>query len=175
MKVTIFTPTYDRAYIIEQLYRSLQRQTCFDFEWLVVDDGSTDNTAELFEQWQKESNPFSIRYFQQENGGKCRAINHGLELAAGKLFFTVDSDDYLTDDAVEKVLLWESELPKEQKFCGFAGNLGTSATETPNRIFEAPYLDGTALDRYGLVDGERAMVFYTDIHFRLKYTVFVLR
>ena len=100
-KITVFTPTYNRAYILENLYRSLQRQTCKTFEWLVVDDGSADNTKELFERWQQEDNFFPIRYVKQENGGKCRAINQGLKLADGELFFTVDSDDYLTDDALE--------------------------------------------------------------------------
>lgn len=169
MKVTIFTPTFNRAYIIEQLYRSLQRQTCFDFEWLVVDDGSSDNTKELFNSWMKEENAFPIRYYKQENGGKHRAINRGLELASGELFFTVDSDDYLTDDAVEKVIRWVAELPNEDAYCGVAGNLGTTLTITPNRCFPGEYLDGTALDRYGAVDGERAMVFYTKIHQRYPY------
>ncbi len=172
MKVTVFTPTYNRAYILENLYSSLQRQTCHAFEWLVVDDGSTDNTGELFAQWQREENPFPIRYVYQENGGKHRAINRGLELAEGELFFVVDSDDYLTDDAVEKVLRWETELPENDKYCGFAGNLGTAPNMTPNRCFGGGYFDGTALDRYGIVDGERAMVFYTDIHRQYRYPEF---
>lgn len=172
MKLTIFTPTYNRAYIIENLYCSLQRQTCHDFEWLVVDDGSSDSTEELFKDWQHEGNPFPIRYFKQDNGGKHRAINRGLELAHGELFFTVDSDDYLTDDAVEKVLRWEAELPKNDRYCGFAGNLGTSLDATPNKSFENEYFDGTALDRYGIVDGERAMVFYTAIHKQYLYPEF---
>lgn len=172
MKITVFTPTYNRAYIIENLYRSLQRQTATCFEWLVVDDGSADNTEELFRTWKQENNTFPIRYYRQENGGKCRAINRGLELAEGELFFTVDSDDYLTDDALEKILLWESELPKGPYYCGFAGNLGTTQNETPNHIFEEAYYDGTALDRYGVVDGERAMVFYTEIHRNYPYPVF---
>ena len=76
--VTVFTPTYNRAYILGQLYRSLQRQTCTDFEWLIVDDGSADDTKSLVAAWQEEQNPFPIRYVYQENGGKCRAINRGL-------------------------------------------------------------------------------------------------
>ena len=172
MKLTVFTPTYNRAYIIENLYRSLQRQTCHDFEWLVVDDGSSDNTEELFRAWQQEDNPFPIRYCRQENGGKHRAINRGLDLAEGELFFTVDSDDYLTDDAVEKILCWEMELPKGEKYCGFAGNLGTAPGITPNHVFENRYFDSTALDRYGAVDGERAMVFYTEIHRKYTYPEF---
>ena len=171
-KITVFTPTYNRAYIIEDLYRSLQCQSYTNFEWLVVDDGSSDNTEELFESFARESNPFPIRYYKQENGGKCRAINRGLELADGELFFTVDSDDYLTDDALEKVVQWEAELPKDQKYCGFVGNRGTTPLETPNRLVDGGYLDGTALDRYDQVDGERAFVFYTDVHRQYLYPEF---
>lgn len=178
-KITVFTPTYNRAYIIETLYRSLQRQTYLDFEWLVVDDGSSDGTRELFAAWQQEENAFPIRYVWQENGGKCRAINHGLELARGELFFTVDSDDYLTEDALQKVAAWDAELPDKARYCGFVGNRGVNPKETPNRLFEGGYLDGTALDRYTmveqdkvLVDGERAFVFYTDVHRKYLYPEF---
>lgn len=172
VKITVFTPTYNRAYIISNLYKSLQRQTVCDFEWLIVDDGSSDNTQELVNRWQKEENGFAIYYHWQENGGKCRAINKALEYANGELFFTVDSDDYLTDDAIEKIINWESDLPKGEKYCGVAGNLGTSPTETPNTIFPGNYYEGTLLDRYKNVDGERAIVFYTEIHRKFKYPEF---
>ena len=171
-KITVFTPTYNRAYILENLYRSLQRQTYRDFEWLVVDDGSSDDTEELFQRWSREDNFFPIRYCKQENGGKCRAINRGLEQARGELFFTVDSDDYLTDDALEKVARWESELPKDGSYCGFAGNLGTAPDVTPNKPLPGDFFDGTAFDRYGIVEGERASVFYTEIHRRYLYPEF---
>lgn len=170
--VTVFTPTYNRAYILGDLYHSLQRQTCMDFEWLIVDDGSADDTKALVASWQGEKNPFPIRYVYQENGGKCRAINRGLKEADGRLFFTVDSDDYLTDDAIEKVIRWDGELPKDGHFCGYVGNRGITPTQTPNRLFPGGYLDGTALDRYGQVDGERAFVFYTEIHRKYLYPEF---
>ena len=172
MKLTIFTPTYNRAYILENLYRSLQLQNCHDFEWLIVDDGSEDDTEALVRGWMNEDNSFPIRYYKQENGGKHRAINRGLELAQGELFFTVDSDDYLTPDALEKIIIWEAELPKDGSYCGLAGNLGTAPNETPNRIFSEPYMDGTALDRYRKIDGERAMVFFTEVHRRYLYPTF---
>lgn len=168
-KITVFTPTYNRAYAIETLYRSLQRQTYRDFEWLVVDDGSADATGELIQGWSREEREFPIRYIRQENGGKCRAINRGLQEARGELFFTVDDDDYLTDDALEKVARWEGELPKDGTYCGFCGNLGTAPDVTPNRPLEGAYFDGSAFDRYGIVEGERASVFYTDIHRRYLY------
>lgn len=170
--VTVFTPTYNRAYILGDLYHSLQRQTCMDFEWLIVDDGSADDTKALVASWQGEENPFPIRYVYQENGGKCRAINRGLKEADGRLFFTVDSDDYLTDDAIEKVIRWDGELPRDGHFCGYVGNRGTTPTQTPNRLFPGGYLDGTALDRYDQVDGERAFVFYTEIHRKYLYPEF---
>ena len=170
--VTVFTPTYNRAYILGDLYHSLQRQTCMDFEWLIVDDGSADDTKALVASWQGVENPFPIRYIYQENGGKCRAINRGLKEADGRLFFTVDSDDYLTDDAIEKVIQWDGELPKDGHFCGYVGNRGITPTQTPNRLFPGGYLDGTALDRYDQVDGERAFVFYTEIHRKYLYPEF---
>ena len=170
--VTVFTPTYNRAYILGDLYHSLQRQTCMDFEWLIVDDGSADDTKALVASWQGEENLFPIRYVYQENGGKCRAINRGLKEADGRLFFTVDSDDYLTDDAIEKVIRWEGELPRDGHFCGYVGNRGITPTQTPNRLFPGGYLDGTALDRYDQVDGERAFVFYTEIHRKYLYPEF---
>ena len=170
--VTVFTPTYNRAYILGDLYHSLQRQTCMDFEWLIVDDGSADDTKALVASWQGEENPFPIRYIYQENGGKCRAINRGLKEADGRLFFTVDSDDYLTDDAIEKVIQWDGELPADGHFCGYVGNRGITPTQTPNRLFPGGYLDGTALNRYDQVDGERAFVFYTEIHRKYLYPEF---
>ena len=172
MKMTVFTPTYNRAYIIDNLYRSLQHQTFLDFEWLIVDDGSTDDSETVIRRWQAKNNTFQIRYYKKENGGKCSAINMGLELAQGELFFTVDSDDYLTDDALEKVVSWEASLKKNQKFCGVAGNLGTTKDTTSNRIFNLPFFEGSALDRYKMVDGERAMVFYTEIHKQYLYPLF---
>jgi len=177
MKITVFTPTYNRAYIIENLYRSLQRQTFRDFEWLVVDDGSSDNTEEVIARWQQDGNDFPIRYYKKENGGKCRAINYGVDLAEGELFFNVDSDDYLTDDALEKVALWESTLPKDGRFCGVVGNLGTSPTETPNTPWPEAYRDASLLERYEEasshpIDGERAWVFYTEFQKKYKYPEF---
>lgn len=177
MKITVFTPTYNRAYILETLYHSLQRQSFRDFEWLIVDDGSTDNTEAVIKEWQKEDNDFPIRYYKKANGGKCKAINYGVDLAEGILFFNVDSDDYLTDDALKKVAKWEMELPKNGKFCGVVGNLGLSESETPNTPWPGPYRDANLLERYEEytdkpIDGERAWVFYTEIQKKYKYPEF---
>lgn len=172
MKLTVFTPTYNRAYILNKLYRSLLRQTFRDYEWLIIDDGSADNTEELVAGWMKENNDFPIRYYKQPNGGKCRAINRALELAEGELFLVIDSDDYLTDDALEKIDRWEKALPMSERYCGVSGNLGTSVEKTANTQFPDGYYDGSLLDRYKNVDGERAFAFYTDIHRRYLYPIF---
>lgn len=103
MKLTIFTPIYNRADLIDRLYESLRCQINHDFIWLVVDDGSTDNLRQKIEQLKKESD-FEIRYYYQKNQGKHVAHNTGVEKCDTELFFCVDSDDYLTEDAVEKIL-----------------------------------------------------------------------
>ena len=110
-KVTVIIPAFNVEDYIYDCLISLVKQTLKEIEIIIINDGSTDNTQSIFKQWEKENNVFPIRYVYQENGGKCRAINRGLQLAEGELFFTVDSDDYLTDDALEKIVKWESELP----------------------------------------------------------------
>lgn len=134
--ITIFTPTYNRAYRLPDLYQSLQRQTDNSFEWLVVDDGSTDNTSELFEQWQVEEHSFQIRYFKQPNGGKHRAINRGVKEAKGEYFFIVDSDDSLTSDAVEQIVRLVPEANANPEICGMCFRCKNIKT---NKIIGIPF------------------------------------
>ena len=102
MLITIFTPTYNRAYTLERLYKSLTSQNKKKFEWIILDDGSTDNTRALAEQFILEKKIF-IKYFYQENFGKHVAINKGAQLSSTEWFFIIDSDDYLTEDAILKI------------------------------------------------------------------------
>lgn len=118
--VTVFTPTYNRAYIISKLYESLCRQTSKGFEWLIVDDGSTDNTESLIKSYILE-NKITIRYFRQKNGGKHRAINKGVEYANGELFFIVDSDDKVTEEAVEWINGTALPIMEDDSFAGLSG------------------------------------------------------
>ncbi|MCD8283914.1 MAG: glycosyltransferase family 2 protein [Opitutae bacterium] len=120
MLFTVFTPAYNRAYIIGKLYESLCTQTLRDFEWLVVDDGSTDNTSQLIAEFSRQ-NKIAIRYIRQENGGKHRAINRGVKEARGELFFIVDSDDYLTNNALERLAFHYGEVKGDPSFCGVSG------------------------------------------------------
>ncbi|WP_242219263.1 glycosyltransferase family 2 protein [Bacillus cereus group sp. BfR-BA-01380] len=173
MRITVFTPTYNRGYIIEKLYRSLQEQTYTDFEWLVIDDGSSDNTEELFRLWTVEENPFPVRYYKVENGGKHRAINKATDLAEGELFFIVDSDDHLTKDALENIENWERNLENKELFCGVSGNRGRQATDFLGTTFEGEYVDATSLERTKYnITGDKAEVFYTNILRKYKFCEF---
>ena len=103
MRLTVFTPTYNRKDLLERAYNSLTAQTVKDFEWLVVDDGSTDNTDDAVKKWIDEG-IIKIRYYYRENGGKMRAHNTGTSMAQTELFVCLDSDDYFVDTAVEDLL-----------------------------------------------------------------------
>ena len=98
---TIFTSTRNRAHTLDRPFRSLQAQTFRDFEWLIVDNGSTDGTAELVERFKAETD-FPIRYFWQEDQGKQGSMNRAVKLAEGKLFLTLDSDDGCVPEALER-------------------------------------------------------------------------
>ena len=128
--ITVFTPTYNRGYIIHKLYKSLCRQSLTDFEWLVVDDGSTDNTQELIQSF-ISGEKINLRYFYQENAGKHIAINRGVLEAQGDLFFIVDSDDYLTDDALQILNQHYLTIAENDNFAGISG---TRITPNGNRI-----------------------------------------
>lgn len=101
--VTVFTPTYNRKDCIYRCYESLQRQSSYNFEWLIIDDGSTDDTAELIQKWQQEETRFEIRYCYKENGGLHTGYNKGIELAETELFVCIDSDDWMPDNAIERI------------------------------------------------------------------------
>lgn len=103
-KLTIFTPAYNRAHTLPRTYKSLLRQSCKDFLWLIVDDGSTDNTEALVRDWQSCENGFEIQYIYKANGGLHTAYNAAIAQLHTELAMCIDSDDWLTDGAIEKVL-----------------------------------------------------------------------
>jgi len=111
---TVFTPTYNRAHTLQRVYDSLAAQTFTDFEWLIVDDGSSDGTQQLVAQWQKVAR-FPIRYQWQPNGGKHVAFNHGVALAQGEMFLTLDSDDACLPHALERFHFhWQAIDPAQR-------------------------------------------------------------
>lgn len=162
--ITVFTPTYNRRDLIERLYQSLLKQTQNNFEWLVVDDGSTDDTEKYFNDIRSKQQPFPIRYIKQENGGKHRAINNGVKCASGELFFIVDSDDYLTENAIEKIGQWVETLDGSHKWAGVSGLKGFSKQENVGQRNPEKFIDAknTERDKYQL-EGDKAEVYFTNV------------
>jgi glycosyltransferase involved in cell wall biosynthesis len=144
---TVFTPTYNRAATLDRVHGSLLRQTFTDFEWLIVDDGSTDGTADLVERWRVAS-PFPIRYVWQPNQGKHVAMNNGVELARGELFLTIDSDDECVPVALERLKHHWDEIPAAERG-GFAAVAALAADQHGRLVgtrFPADVLDSTPME-----------------------------
>lgn len=119
-KLTVFTPTYNRAYCLPRGYEALKKQTNKKFKWLIVDDGSTDNTKELVNKWQQEDNGFEILYTYKENGGLHTGYNRAIELMDSDLCVCIDSDDFMPSNAVELIhSFWEKNGSSE--YAGIVG------------------------------------------------------
>ena len=161
--LTVFTPAYNRAHTITRTYESLLNQNCKDFIWLIVDDGSTDNTAELVKQWQKKDNGFEIQYIYKENGGMHTAHNTAYENIHTELNVCIDSDDCMGENAVKIILeKWE-----EVKDKGYAGIIGLDADMNGN-IIGSGFPDGleetTVIGYYSAGgSGDKKLVYRTDI------------
>lgn len=125
--ITVFTPTYNRAHTLKRTYESLCRQTCDDFEWLIVDDGSTDETENIVKSWILE-NKIPLRYIKKENGGLFTGYNCAIENIFTELNVCIDSDDWMPNDAITHIKsTWESVKCK-----GVAGIIGLDFL--PNNI-----------------------------------------
>ena len=168
-KLTIFTATYNRGHLIYRLYESLQKQRDFNFEWLVIDDGSSDNTKELFDKWLTEPNSFTIRYYYQENQGLIRSLNKGIELANGDYFSKIDSDDYVLDDYSKDIMRWIEELNDSSEVYAVSGLRVRSDGVPlkgcmPNIPNGKGYIDATDLERkkYDL-DADMCEAWRTDV------------
>ena len=120
ISLTIFTPAYNRAHTLPRTYESLCQQDCKDFIWLIVDDGSQDNTADLVKQWQANDNGFEIQYIHKENGGMHTAHNTAYENIHTELNTCIDSDDKLAPGAVKKIL----DKWADVQHMGYAGIIG---------------------------------------------------
>lgn len=146
--LTIFTPTYNREATLERLYDSLRNQTNLNFEWIIVDDGSEDNTKVLIEKFINDKK-IKIIYKKVKNGGKMRAINEGVRLSnKNSLFFVVDSDDYLSLDAVEIIYQDIKKLPKEYAGLVYKKIEFKKNNDIPNYMTETKneFIDSTPID-----------------------------
>lgn len=117
IEITVVTPTYNREHLLENCYASLQMQTNPRFIWMIVDDGSTDGTDEVVSQWKLEGR-IEIEYFKKQNGGMASALNIALDRATTKYFVYVDSDDTLSERAIEMALEQLRGIENDESFAG---------------------------------------------------------
>lgn len=172
MVLTIFTPTYNRTATLSRLYDSLCNQTCKDFVWIIVDDGSTDYTKEIVSKWKAERK-LEIIYFYQKNQGKSAAHNKGVELTNTELFTCVDSDDYLISTAVEEILKkWE--LLKLKEFVGILTFCGYSDNSPITHYYKKEIREGTLKNLYydRIIDGDTMLIYKTSVIKQYKFPVF---
>lgn len=165
--ITILTPTYNRASLLPRLFDSLLRQTNKDFEWIVVDDGSTDDTRKVVANLKEKcGGAFPMGYVYKANGGKHMAINIGAERARGELLFIADSDDLLTDDALETVANSWHDISDDKSFAGIAGlDIAMGTREVIGSGLPQEHIDCNAIDiRYRHhVTGDMKEVFRTEV------------
>lgn len=163
--ITVFTPTYNRKEELKRLYKSLLEQEYKDFEWVIVDDGSTDGTEELVKEFIRE-NLIKINYFKQENQGKSLAHNKGVELAKGEYFVGIDSDDYFTSDALKIVAHYQKKIEDNNEICGLGFlnyKMNTDdiiGDKFPEDEFEETYYN--IYNKYKIT-GDKELTFKTDI------------
>lgn len=161
--LTIFTPTYNRKYILPKLYESLISQTNQNFTWLIVDDGSADGTEELVSQWIKD-NKIKIEYIKQENAGKMQAHNAGVLNAKTKYFVCVDSDDYVVDNAVETLLNGIAQIDGKDHICGIVAYRGKPDGSVLKTEFPKGMTESSLTDLYHAgFEGDATLLYRTEV------------
>ena len=163
IRLTVFTPAYNRAHTLPRTYESLCNQKCKDFCWLIIDDGSTDDTEQLVKGWMEKDNGFEIQYIYKENGGMHTAHNMAYENITTELNVCVDSDDCMAEDGVAKILkTWD-----EVKDSGYAGIIGLDADMNGKIIgksFPKSMKETTLMGYYAMGGaGDKKLVYRTDI------------
>ena len=171
IEISIGTPVYNRAKNIITLYKSLCSQTNQQFEWIIVDDGSSDDISDTVDTF--EAN-FKISFIQKKNGGKCSALNMALKYCKTKWFFVVDSDDYLVPEAVEKIYKKINMIDEKNNIVGIVAyrkftNGKISGNQFPK---DKLYVGYNELNYHYNQDGETALIYKTDILKRHKHKVY---
>lgn len=170
--LTIFTPTFNRAYCLDKCYQSLVNQTSRDFVWLIIDDGSTDQTRDLVNHWIAEKR-IEIHYHWQENQGMHGAHNTAYERIKTELNVCIDSDDYMPQDAVEKIVIFWKKYGNSQ----ISGIIGLDAfnnnkvigTKIPEHLKSSTLFD--LYYKHGVI-GDKKLVYRTDLTKEFPYPIF---
>ena len=162
--LTVFTPTFNRAHTLPRTFASLKEQEEKCFEWLVIDDGSTDETKSIVESWMKDDNGFTIRYIYKENGGMHTAYNVAYENIQTELNVCIDSDDCLAPDAARKI----KERWDQVKGKGYAGLIGLDADMKTGEIIGSGFPEGMNETNYSKYYGsggygDKKFVYRTDV------------
>jgi glycosyltransferase involved in cell wall biosynthesis len=143
--ITVFVPTYNRAHLLGRVFESLNAQTFKDFEWVIVDNASSDNTEELVHSWQQDA-AYEIRYRRKTFGGKHTSINVGVEMAQSEFFVMLDSDDWLVPTALERMLeLWQA-IPDQDRFSAVVGLCARPDGSIVGDRFPSDPLDSNAVE-----------------------------
>lgn len=164
--ITVFTPAYNRADLLKRCYESMCRQTNKNFIWMIIDDGSTDNTKEVVDLWMLNNNGFEIQYYYKENGGLHTAYNEAIEHIDTELCVCIDSDDYMPDNAVEIILdFWKKNGSNE-----YAGIVGLDYT-IDNHVIGDLLPDKKSINlidlligKYHIHNGDRTNVVRTELY-----------
>lgn len=161
----IFTPTYNRANTLQRLYESLEKQTCKDFNWLIIDDGSTDNTQDLINQFVETGN-LKIQYVRTDNQGKSRALNRAASLCDDELFFCVDSDDWLPANSLELLNSAWQECRHDHNIAGIAALKSLDGLTPIGTHMPSGARTSNAWDLYNKwkFKGDAAFIFRSDIY-----------
>ncbi|VFR20909.1 Dolichol-phosphate mannosyltransferase in lipid-linked oligosaccharide synthesis cluster [plant metagenome] len=169
---TVFTPTFNRAHTLGRVYASLRAQTCTDFEWLIVDDGSTDGTEALVRGWMAEA-PFPLRYLTQDHGHKKAAFNRGVREANGELFVALDSDDEMPADALAILAqAWEAIEPSARaRYSAITGLCARPDGTVVGDAYPSDVFDSSPIDMYFRHDvhGEKFGFQRTDVLARFPF------
>ena len=166
--VTIVTPTYNRADRLPMLFDSLCKQSCKDFEWLCIDDGSSDDTEKVISQFIRQNSQneisFPIKYIYKKNGGKHSALNIAFKETQSELLFIVDSDDVLTNDAVASIVSDWNNIDDKGNICGIGYLRGYSETQEIGDSYSAHYFISNFIEeRFNRnINGDKAEVWVTD-------------
>ena len=161
----MFVPTYNRAHLLGRVFESLKAQTFSDFEWVIVDDGSRDNTGELVRTWQESSPGFAIQYHRKPNGGKHTTINPGVELARGEFMVILDSDDWLAPNALERMLSLWKDIPNRSMYSGIVGLCAHPDGQVIGDRFPSDSFDSNAVDLTHThhIQGDKISLSRTDV------------